>query len=303
MGRGHAKIIAAAVFWSTGSVFIRVVNLPIPEYMWWVTFFAFAILLLKIILQGNSSGIPSVSWKSLSLILAISVISLLNIGLYLLSLRITTIANAILSHYLAPVIVPFAALLLLRESLERTSIIAVIIAFSGLILMLIPNDLILGDVHSFGIFMSAASAVFYAFEMVGRRAASLKMGADIIVIWQFIFFLLILLPLTNPLAIMGIEPAGLLFILLSAVFSTVIPFLLFTSGLGEVKAQQAGVLMYTEVLGGVAWGLLLFSEVPHAITLLGGLMIATAGYMVIRYGGGGVGRETQAGSLIPWRKA
>jgi DME family drug/metabolite transporter len=191
----------------------------------------------------------------------------------------------------------------LRESLERTSIIAVIIAFSGLILMLIPNDLILGDVHSFGIFMSAASAVFYAFEMVGRRAASLKMGADIIVIWQFIFFLLILLPLTNPLAIMGIEPAGLLFILLSAVFSTVIPFLLFTSGLGEVKAQQAGVLMYTEVLGGVAWGLLLFSEVPPAITLLGGLMIATAGYMVIRYGGGGVGRETQAGSLIPWRKA
>jgi drug/metabolite transporter (DMT)-like permease len=116
MGRGHAKIIAAAVFWSTGSVFIRVVNLPIPEYMWWVTFFAFAILLLKIILQGNSSGIPSVSRKSLSLILAISVISLLNIGLYLLSLRITTIANAILSHYLAPVIVPFAALLLLSIS-------------------------------------------------------------------------------------------------------------------------------------------------------------------------------------------
>jgi len=284
MERGHAKIIAAAVLWSTGSIFIRLVNLPIPEYMWSVTLFAFMILLLKIILQGNSSGISGVNRRSLLLILTISVLSLLNIGLYLLSLRITTVANAVLSHYLAPVIVPFAALLLLRERLEKASIVAVIIAFAGLILMLVPTDLILSNVHSFGITMGAASAVFYAFETVGRRAASLKMRADIIVVWQFIFFLLILLPLTNPSALLGIEPMGLLFILLSAVFSTAAPFLLFTSGLREVKTQQAGILTYIEVLGVMVWGLIIFSEVPVAITLLGGLMIAMAGYMVIRYG-------------------
>jgi RarD protein len=283
MWQGHAKIIAAALLWSTGSILVRVTDLPVPEYMWSVEIMSLAIIVSKIGLQGRLKEVRA-QGRHLPLFFVLTVAMLLNVGFFLFSIRATTLANALLSHYLAPVLAPIFALVLLRERLERVSVIAVAIAFSGMVLMLLPNELSFSNAHFVGIILGALSAVFYGLEMVARRAASLRVRADIIVCWQFIFSVILLFFVANPSIVLAMDTTTLIYVTIAAAVTSVAPVFLFTSGLSEVKTQQAGILAYMEVVGGIAWGLLLFSEVPPAITLLGSAMIVLAGYMVIRYG-------------------
>jgi drug/metabolite transporter (DMT)-like permease len=293
MGNGHAKIIAAAVLWSAGSIMVRITNLPVPEYMWSVTLLALAVMLVKIGLQGRLGEIMQQNKNNVLFFFAIALLMLLNVGFFLFSIRATTLANALLSHYLAPVLVPIFALLILRERVERISVIAVAVAFSGMLLMLLPNELSFSNLHFMGIILGAASAVFYGLEMVARRAASLRVRADVIVCWQFIFSVIILSFIANPLVVLAMDMTTFIYVMIAAVLTSIAPYLLFTSGLSEVKTQHAGILAYMEVAGGMVWGLLLFSEVPPAVTLLGGLMIVMAGYVVIRYGGRDAKRKIQ----------
>jgi drug/metabolite transporter (DMT)-like permease len=280
---GYAKIVLAALLWSTGSVFIRIVNLPLAEYIFSVSLVAVLVIIAKMLLQGRVGKLAVKNRKSMAVLLLVGIISLINIGLYLMALRITTLANAVFSHYLAPVLVPVFAFLLIKERVGRETIIALIIAMIGLFVILVPQGFELSNVHVLGILIGAGSAVFFGFETVVRKYSTRILKPDVIVTWMLLIFMAATALASDFQVILSMGSYSLMVVIIAGIITSAIPFLLFMSGIKEVKAQHAGILTYFEVLGVVVWGVLVFSEIPYLATLVGGGLIAIAGILVIRY--------------------
>lgn len=67
-------------------------------------------------------------------------------------------------------------------------------------------------------------------------------------------------------------------------FCTALAFFLVYSGLRKTHGQYMGILQTTEVLIPIILGVIIFSEIPSFITLLGGILLITGNSIIILKG-------------------
>ncbi len=72
-----------------------------------------------------------------------------------------------------------------------------------------------------------------------------------------------------------------LFLLVLGVLNTAFAVTLYLRGLRLIKAQEAAVLTYFEPASAVGFGYLLLAQQPTLTTIAGGLLILSAGYIVV----------------------
>jgi len=154
----------------------------------------------------------------------------------------TTIANAVLTHYTAPIFVAVLAPLLLKEAIDRFVVLAIIVSSAGLWLML--NGFSYSDENIAGITAGVLSGVAYALIIIIGRFLTRNYSILIITIFQNLVVVLLLFPFVNEIPL---EIAGYL-VLMGLLHSTVAP-LLYIKGLQKVRATKAAVLGYLEPCG------------------------------------------------------
>jgi drug/metabolite transporter (DMT)-like permease len=216
-----------------------------------------------------------VNARDLGLVLAMGLCNAANSYFYFRALNQHATAPAVLSHYLAPVLVALGAPLALREPRSpRTPV--------SLALALVGTAAILGVGHSVGgvrqaVLLGASSAVFYASAtLIAKKISSVWSDAE-----MFSIQALVAGAVTSPLA--TLPPVGAAWVkpVAGAVLSAVAPGLLFYAGLRRLPAERVGVLTYLEVLSGVLVGWAAFGERPGLGALLGGGCILVAGLYVM----------------------
>jgi drug/metabolite transporter (DMT)-like permease len=213
------------------------------------------------------------------LILGLAAVALLNDLFYFNAFKLTTISNSIIVHYTAPIFVAVLAPFLIKERLEKISIVSLILSFFGLFIILYPSLSV--NTSMLGILFALGSGIMYALMLIAYKKILVNIGVYVVNFYRFLIGSIVLLPVfliekpaISQAAIFMLIPFGLIF----AIAGTS----LHIEGVKRVKVQHAGILGYTEPVAGTIYAVLLLSELPTIFTLIGGAFIILGGYLVIR---------------------
>ena len=271
---GSLAIALAAGIWGLWVLVIRQTGLSGPVVAC-IVMFALgtftAPMLPRRLPRGWAMGWP---------LLATGVTDAGNALLYYEALARGPVAVAVLSHYLAPVLVAVFAPFLLGQRASKGVWLGLAVSLVGLLLLLGGDALQLDSKVLTTALLGAASAVFYALQtVIQKRAGDRLTGAEMLV-WHAWLSGLILLPF----ALMQPMPhwQGVAWLCGGAIVGGTFAGTVFLWGLRRVSAAKAGVLTYLEPVVGVAAGVFVLGETMPALAPLGALLILVAGIWVVR---------------------
>jgi RarD protein len=271
--QGSLKIILAMITWGSIGIFVRHIDLPSMEIAFLRAIIAGVILgIAGLWFRGENSkeSISSNKW-----VLVFSGIALgLNWVLLFQAYRFTTISNATLSYYMAPVIVVLLAPVFLKEKLTPAKFTAVVGAMVGLFIILNYQPQ-LSDAtfnHGVGIAYGLMAAAFYASVILLNKQLKNISGFDTTLV-QITVAALVLLPFIIYRSALHIQTADWLWILILGLVHTGVAYLLYFSGIKEVKAQNVAVLSYLDPIAAIIFGTLFLQEPLTIYAIIGGLLI------------------------------
>ncbi|MBI4654485.1 MAG: EamA family transporter [Nitrospirae bacterium] len=271
---GYLKIILAIVIWSSLGVFVRKADMPLASTVFYPALFSLPIQFL--ILYKNKEISLSAFRTPAPVFYLLAPCSLANTLLFFYAFKNTTIANAVLTHYTAPIFVAILAPILLREKSSNTIWLAIMISSIGLWLMLGGLSVSSGDFK--GVIAGTASGLVYAMIILLLRTISKTHSSVFIVFIQNAIIALLLLPFASTL----VSYQSLIYLIsMGLIHSTIAP-LLYVQGFRTVKANEAAVLGYFEPIGAVILAIVFFNEIPGINSLLGGALILLSGFLILR---------------------
>jgi len=276
-------VLLALFIWSSLGVVVRLSNVPIHVLIFYSTLVS--IIIQGIVLTRKKYRINFPKGKEFLYLLILGPIVLLNNFTYFYAFHKTTIANAVFTHYIAPVLVAFLALIFLKEALTKRIIISIGIASIGLWIMVGVEpegfiDLISHpDRDTVGILFGLLSGVAYAVIIIIVRVFAQSYNPVVLAFFQNLIITIMLLPFVSSF------PAQALwsFVLLGALHSTIAPILYFR-GMRELTANRTAVLGYLEPVGAIIFSMLLLNEVLTVGVMIGGLLIIFSGYITLKGG-------------------
>jgi len=266
-------ILLAIVLWSSLGIVVRFSALPVHV----LTFYSLVIALMIqgtiIFAKGYHREIRGVATLKYPVLLG--VIAAVNNISFFYAFKTTTIANAVLTHYTAPVIVAFLAVFFLKERLTKTIIAAILLASAGLVIML--NGLSVAEGQTVGIVSGLISGVAYAFIVIFGRLYARQYRPIMLTVVVNATIVLLLAPFIAEV------PAGEIrnVLIMGIVHGTIAP-ILYYRGLQEVSATRTAVLGYLEPVCAILLSMVFLHEIPGLHSLFGGILIVCSGYLTIK---------------------
>ncbi len=207
----------------------------------------------------------------------------LNVGLFFAAYARTSVAIAVLTHYLTPILVAVAAPLVLREPTRPRTYAAVAVSFVGLGLLLQPWRIGagLGPSDLVGAACGAGSAVFYASNvLVNKRLAPWFSASELMFFHGLVATPLLAMAVARTDWV-GLDPSAVRVVLLGAVGPGALAGLVFVWGLRRVPASHASVLTLLEPFVAVLLAAAFLGEVLGAVQMSGGLLILAGALLVV----------------------
>lgn len=274
---GLLMVTLAAASWGAWSLFLRPTELPATTTSP-IVFLVMGLVLLPFALRG-----PRARWdrSTLALLAAYTATDSLNLITFFAALERTTVAIAVLSHYLAPILVALAAPRIDRVP-SRGAAPAAAFALAGLAIVLEP-----WRAPAAGATAGAALGVVSAFCYAANVFAVSRIAARIGSVRAMSYHSLVAAVVMAPLALPGLDlvsGADLALLLSGAATIGALSGVVFIIGLARVGSARAAVLTFAEPLVAVAVGALVWEEPLHATAAVGGAMVLGAGIHVARKG-------------------
>lgn len=271
------KIISAMVIWGSLGVFVRHIQLPSLETAFLRAIIAVTVLSLAwFVLKGKGANAIR---KYLAVLLLSGAAIGLNWVMLFQAYRYTTITNATLTYYFAPVLVVLLSPLVLKERMSAHKVIAVLGGMAGLAVILGQQGTAAQSTyqHGLGITYGLIAAVLYAgIVLLNKRIQ----GQDefLMTIIQLGAATLVLLPFVLVRNQLQIEPASVIYIVILGVVHTGVAYFLYFSGLKDIKAQNVALLSYLDPISAVLFSTLLLAEPIGLWQVLGGSLILISAY-------------------------
>jgi drug/metabolite transporter (DMT)-like permease len=272
---GILLVGAGSVLWSTGGLFVRVLDMDFWTMQVWRSLFA--ALSLVVIIAAEHRGrafslVRAMGWTGL---VAVPV-SAVSMFCYVAALQLTTVANVMIVYATVPLLAAGIAFLWIGERPGRRALIAAVAALAGIAVM-VGAGARGGDLA--GDALALLMTVTFALLVVAaRRDPSVPMAA--------VNALAALLGAAASYPFMkggGVPDAHTLLILaLFGVTTTGLAYLLFLLGARFIPSAEAGLLGLLDTVLAPLWVWLAFAEVPATTTLVGGgiVLLSVVWYLV-----------------------
>ena len=275
------QFLSAMIIFGTIGVFVRYIDLSSSEIALVRGFIGSLFLTTVMFIMKKK-----ISWALVKANAVIIVLSSIALGgnwiFFFEAIKRTTISNATLSYYFAPVIVLMLSPLVLKEKLSVKKIICIGVAMLGM-LFIVGNGRVstsgLDDLIGIGFGLMAA--VFYASLMLlnkfiknmdGLETTVLQLGTATILLVPYVL-------LTEGFGILDVSSASIPFILILGIGHTGIGFLLFFSGMQKLKGQSIAALSYADPITSLAISIIILQEQSTLIQLLGGALLLGATFV------------------------
>ncbi len=272
---GVLMVVLAAASWGTWSLFLRPTGLP-AHITGPLVFVMMAVVTFPLTLRERR---PVWDRTTAWLLLGNTVFDALNVITFFAAIRYTTIAIAVVTHYLAPILVALAAPRIDGTRANGTRG-AAIVALSGLVIMLEPwrgatDDALVGAL------LGVASAFCYTGNVFVVRRLAERIGPSRSMCYHSALAGVLLLPF----AVSGLATVSWPDVALLAAGATTVGAMsgvLFVVGLTRIGAARAAVLTFAEPLVAVAVGALVWGEQQRPLMMVGGALVLAAGIHVAR---------------------
>lgn len=279
---GYWCVAAAAALWGLWSMPLRWVERHQPLSAASESFVLMLVGFVSVTpltLRGVPRALRACPPSSWVLLACFGFSDALNCLCFFWAMQRTTLAVAVLTHYLAPVLVAVLAPVLLGERMGQRTWGALALSLFGLLLLLEPWQKGPGSVA--GAALGAASAVFYAGNVLMTKRLQRFFSSSEVLAWHLPSALLLLF-LCVPHGGLSIALTPLAILIAGSLVLGVFAGLLFMRGLERVLASHAAVLTLIEPLVAVGIGVIVWGESPSALGALGGGLILWGASRVLR---------------------
>lgn len=268
--RGYLMVGAAAVMWSVGGMFVKVLRGHYgmaPQ----------AIACLRSGIGGLALAwaLPRLGGAPLARAAGATVAFTVVVFTYVMAMVGTTAANAVFLQYAHPLIVAVGAVWLFRERLGARTVAALALGMAGVATILVGSWT---AGQQAGLLYGVVSA--FAFATLTLVQRSMRKGNPVALASLYnVAGGLLMVPLA--LGHFAISLEATVVVGLMGVFQLAVPYVLFIQGLKTVRATDAAIITLVEPILNPVWVWLAVGERPVAATLIGAALILIA--LIVRF--------------------
>jgi drug/metabolite transporter (DMT)-like permease len=279
--RWNLALAALATSWGFTSVIVAHVDLSAPVLVVYRTSIAALTVALLLVLVGGRSQLRLP--RSRRAIAALGVTLGAHWLLFFETIKLSSVAVALVTVYLGPVLIAAVAPSFLPEGRSRVALAALVPAVAGIALIALAG----GDAarpSTLALLAGLGTAATYAALVVGLKRYSEDLPAAAVQVWTALVAGLVALPFA---AFGGrVVPHGgeVLYVVALGALATGVSWLLYIMLLRHVPAQTVGVVSYLEVVSAALLAFLLLGQPLPWNVLAGGALIVGAGVAVVLAG-------------------
>lgn len=270
------KVVIAMFIWGSLGIFVKSIDMPSIEVVFLRSIIACVCIFIYQLIKNKGKDMkPQLSKKNGILLIILGVLLSFNWLFLFQAYKYTTITNATISYYLAPVFILLFSPIVLKEKITFKKIISIIIAMLGLILII--SNQAQGEVgnynHYIGITYGVIAAISYACIVFINKKISNVSSFDR-TFYQIFVATLILIPIVlvrQKIFIPNLKV--LLIILILGVVHTGLTYVLYFSSFEFISAQKLSLLSFIDPVSAVIFGTLFLGESLSVFHVIGGIMI------------------------------
>lgn len=266
-------LISAMAVFGTIPLFVRSIPVSSGELALYRAVLAAA--LISVFLLATRQPIPFRSIrKEVPLLLLSGAAMGFNWILLFEAYKYTTVSNATLSYYFAPVLVTLACPVLFREKLTQKQLLCFFMSTLGIVLITGTGGSG-GSNHLLGILFGLGAAVLYATVILINKFIKTVEGIHRTLL-QFLSAIVVLLPYvlsTGSLTLGSLTGIGWVNLLIVGFVHTGITYCLYFSALREIPGQKAAILSYIDPLVAVVISVTILGEPMTIPQIIGGALI------------------------------
>lgn len=273
--KSKIQFLLSMMIFGTIGVFVRYIDLSSSEIALLRGLIGSLFLMTVIFFMRKKVQMSLI--KANALILVLSSAALGGNWIFLFqAYKYTTISNATLSYYFAPVFVTILSPFILKEKLSTKKIICIAVAMLGMVLIVGNSGVNPSGMDDLiGIGYGVTAAALYASLMLlnkfikgmdGLEKTLLQLGTATLLLMPYVFF-------TEGFGIFEISGSSIPFIVILGLVHTGIGFLLFFSGMQKLKGQSIAALSYVDPITSLLISAAILQEPMTVVQLLGGALL------------------------------
>lgn len=193
----------------------------------------------------------------------------------------TSITNATLSYYFAPVFVMLLSPFLLKEKLRKANVISVIGAVIGMFFIVGNNSTGIAYAnHGKGIAFGIMAAILYACVILMNKFLKNIAGIEMTMVQLFVAAVVLLpyLVVTKTTSLQNLSGASLALIAVVGIIHTGIAYLVYFTSIQKLKTQSIAVFSYIDPIAAILLSSLFLGENFGFRHLFGGILILGASF-------------------------
>ena len=279
--KGSLCAMIAGIVWGTMSIFVenlKDIGISTMAIVFLRT--SLTAILITLCLALFKRELFKIRLKDIWIFLGNGILSLVAFTFcYFNSIVKSSAAIAAVLLYTAPVFVMILSLVIFKESLTKTKILACAIAILGCVLTsgLLDSKT---NISIEGILFGLGSGFCYALYSIFTLFA-IKRGynALTIVLYSFLFAALSSMPfadLTNTLPIVFSSTTPLLYTVGMGIVTAVIPYFLYTTALDNIEAGKASIIASIELVVASLIGFFIFKQDLSLLAILGIILVLSS---------------------------
>ncbi|MBY0350967.1 DMT family transporter [Tabrizicola sp.] len=272
-GQGVALVVTAGALWSLMGLFLRQIDSGSTwAILFWRSAGTIPVLLAYIAWNAGGNPLPAIASAGRAGVLGgLALIAAFAGSVY--AMQATTVANAVFLFTASPFIAAILGWILLRETVRPATFAAMLVAVGGMYIM-VREGLAMGalDGNLAAILSAAGFGTFTVALRWGRKVDStpiVLLGA----IFTMAASTLVLSVQGLPLELSAPD-IGWSLLMGSGILAT--GMILFALGSRVLRAAEATLLSFTEVLLAPIWVFLILGETASPATLIGGSVLLAA---------------------------
>ncbi|MBP9192606.1 MAG: DMT family transporter [Ignavibacteria bacterium] len=264
--KGLIYISMAALLWSSGGLFIRILTLDAFQ----ISFYRSLIAAITIIvITSTRKQKLSFQFDLISVLCSLSY-SLILI-LFVVAAKLTTIANAIFLQFTAPIYLLFLEPVFLRTKFEKKNLIALIFCLAGMVLFFFGKLELsgyLGNIIAIG--SGICFALFTLFLKWKRQLHNRDETLVYILVGNFLVCLFCLPLIWNNFSFDLTQGFVLLYM---GIFQIGISYIIFNEGVKYISATESMIIAMLEAILSPIWVFIGVGEAPSVYAIIGSVII------------------------------
>jgi len=280
MKKSMIELHISVVIMSATALFAKLITLPPTDIIAFRCLVAALTLLLFARLTGTRLGL--LRRADLGLLLLLGLLIAVHWVSFFAAVQMSGVAISLIAVYTFPVMTVLMEPLFFRERIDRRDLTVALIVLVGVYLA-VPGG-IRGGRIAFGAALGIFSAFLYTLRNILYRKYLSRYPSSAMMFYQIAVAAVLLLPFVSPGIDLLTDHRWIYIIVLGVIF-TAVAHTLFADSLRTIKASTAGLIASMEPIYGMAFAVLVLSEIPAVKTVAGGIIVVGAAvYTSIRAG-------------------